>query len=80
MWSNASASAAWETFTARRRPGWGDLLWRRIISELQLAGYRGALAVEHEDPTMSPREGLVQAVRHLAPLILREPPPTERWW
>lgn len=63
-----------------RVPGWGDLSWRRLISELQLAGYRGALAVEHEDPTMSPREGLVQAVRHLAPLILREPAPGSRWW
>ncbi|MEJ7598833.1 MAG: sugar phosphate isomerase/epimerase family protein [Kofleriaceae bacterium] len=63
-----------------RIPGWGDLSWRRLISELQLAGYRGVLSVEHEDPTMSPREGLVQAVRHLAPLILRDPAPTERWW
>ena len=63
-----------------RVPGWGDLSWRRIVSELQLAGYRGVLSVEHEDPTMSPREGLVQAVRHLAPLVLREPPPKERWW
>jgi sugar phosphate isomerase/epimerase len=63
-----------------RVPGWGDLSWRRLISELQLAGYRGVVAVEHEDPTMSPREGLVQAVRHLAPLLLRDPAPRARWW
>jgi len=63
-----------------RVPGWGDLSWRRLISELQLAGFAGVIAVEHEDPTMSPREGLVQAVRHLAPLILREPAPGTRWW
>jgi sugar phosphate isomerase/epimerase len=63
-----------------RVPGWGDLSWRRLISELQLAGFAGVIAVEHEDPTMSPREGLVQAVRHLAPLILRDPAPRTRWW
>jgi sugar phosphate isomerase/epimerase len=63
-----------------RVPGWGDVPWRRLLTELQLAGFRGVLAVEHEDPTMSPREGLIQAVRYLAPLLLREPPPGERWW
>ena len=63
-----------------RVPGWGDVPWRRLITELQMAGYRGVLAVEHEDPTMSPREGLVQAQRFLAPLILREPAPEKRWW
>ncbi|MBM4394031.1 MAG: sugar phosphate isomerase/epimerase [Deltaproteobacteria bacterium] len=62
-----------------RVPGWGDLDWRRIITGLQMAGYTGVLAVEHEDPTMSRREGLVQAVRHLSPLLLREPP-SERFW
>jgi sugar phosphate isomerase/epimerase len=63
-----------------RVPGWGDVPWRRLVSALQMAGFRGVLAVEHEDPTMSPREGLEQAVRHLAPLILREPPAGKRWW
>lgn len=63
-----------------RIPGWGDVPWRRLISELQLAGFRGVLAVEHEDPTMSPREGLIQAVRHLGPLLLRDPVPERRWW
>ena len=61
-------------------PGWGDVPWRRLVSALQMAGFRGVLAVEHEDPTMSPREGLEQAVRALAPLILREPPAGKRWW
>ena len=63
-----------------RVPGWGDVPWRRRITELHLAGYRGVLAVEHEDPTMSPREGLVQAVRYLAPLLLHDPVPEGRWW
>jgi len=64
-----------------RVPGWGDVPWRRLISELQLAGYRGVIAVEHEDPTMSEREGLAQAAAFLRPLLLRDPPPGERrWW
>jgi sugar phosphate isomerase/epimerase len=62
-----------------RVPGWGDLDWRSLISALQVAGYRGTLAVEHEDPTMSRREGLRQAVSHLAPIVLREPP-ADRFW
>lgn len=62
-----------------RVPGWGDLDWRRIVTALHVAGYRGVLAVEHEDPTMSRREGLSQAVRHLEPILLHEPP-TERFW
>jgi sugar phosphate isomerase/epimerase len=63
-----------------RVPGWGDVPWRRLITELHVAGYHGALAVEHEDPTMSPREGLIQAVRYLAPLLLHDPVPEGRWW
>jgi len=63
-----------------RIPGWGDVPWRRLITELHMGGYRGVLAVEHEDPTMSPREGLEQAVRHLSPLLLRDPPPGRSWW
>jgi len=61
--------------------GWGDLDWRRLISELQMADYAGVLSIEHEDPTMSQHEGLVQAFRHLDPLVLREQrPQTARWW
>ncbi len=62
-----------------RVAGWGDLSWRRIVTELQIAGYRGVLAIEHEDPTMSRMEGLRQAVAHLSPIVLRDPP-EPRWW
>lgn len=62
-----------------RIPGWGDLDWREIITELQVAGYRGVLAVEHEDPTMDRIEGLRKAVDHLAPLVLLEPPSQPFW-
>jgi len=62
-----------------RIPGWGDLDWREIITELQIAGYRGVLAVEHEDPTMEQLEGLRQAMDHLRPLLLHYPPPEPFW-
>ncbi len=62
-----------------RVPGWGDVAWRRVISELRLAGYRGVLSIEHEDPTMGRDEGVAQAARFLAPLLLRDEL-EERWW
>jgi sugar phosphate isomerase/epimerase len=62
-----------------RVPGWGDLDWKRLISELRLAGYDGVLAVEHEDPVIGRIEGLRKGHDHLSPLLLREPR-GERWW
>lgn len=62
-----------------RIPGWGDLNWKQLISELRQAGYDGVLAVEHEDPIIGRVEGLEKAYAHLAPLVLREPP-APRWW
>lgn len=61
--------------------GWGDINWRHVISELQVQGYQGVLAIEHEDPTMSQPEGLAQAKAHLDPIVLRDPAPDgPRWW
>jgi sugar phosphate isomerase/epimerase len=62
-----------------RVPGWGDLDWKRLISELHSVGYDGVLAVEHEDPVMGRLEGLRKAADHLAPLLLHEPRES-RWW
>src|SRR5437588_4076288 len=62
-----------------RVPGWGDLSWRTILTELHLVGYDGVIAVENEDPTMGRSEGMRRGVEFLAPLLLeteREP----RWW
>ncbi len=62
-----------------RIPGWGDVPWKRLISELQLLGYDGYLAVENEDPVFNPIDGVRKAVRELAPLLPdggREP----QWW
>jgi sugar phosphate isomerase/epimerase len=62
-----------------RVPGWGDLDWKRLISELHSVGYDGVLAVEHEDPVMGRLEGLRKAADHLAPLLLHQPRES-RWW
>lgn len=62
-----------------RVAGWGDLNWRRLITELHVAGYDGVLAIEHEDPTMGRLEGVRQAAGHLAPLLLHHST-EEQWW
>lgn len=62
-----------------RVPGWGDVPWKRLVSELQLAGYGGYLAIENEDPIFNPHDGLRKAVDFLAPLLpVGERAP--RWW
>lgn len=62
-----------------RIAGWGDVSWRRLITELVLQGYKGPLTVEHEDATMSPLEGIQKAADFLLPLLIRESF-LGRWW
>lgn len=62
-----------------RVPGWGDVDWKRLVSELALGGYQGWIAVEHEDPVFGRRDGLRKAVAHLRPLLPSEPR-EEPWW
>ncbi len=62
-----------------RVAGWGDVAWRRLITELVVQEYRGPMTIEHEDPTMGPMEGIEKAARFLDPLLIREPFPG-RWW
>lgn len=62
-----------------RLPGWGDVPWKRLLTELRVAGYEGPLTIEHEDPTMAAREGVVKAVEFLDPLLIREAPESV-WW
>ena len=62
-----------------RIPGWGDIPWRKLLTELRLVGYDYVLAVEHEDPTMSREDGVTKALDYLKPLIIHEPF-EGRWW
>ncbi len=56
-----------------RVAGWGDVHWRRLITELSIQGYQGPLIVEHEDPTMTPSDGIEKAYRFLEPLLIQGP-------
>jgi len=62
-----------------RVPGWGDVSWKRVVSELVLADYDGYLAVENEDPIFDPIDGLRKGLAELKPLLpvgkRKEP-----WW
>lgn len=62
-----------------RIPGWGDVDWKRLISELQMTDYDGYLAVENEDPVFHPLDGLKKAMAELKPL-LPEGGREARWW
>lgn len=53
--------------------------WKQILYTLRLAGYDGAISIEHEDGLMSMTEGLEKAVTFLKGLLLVEEPP-EIWW
>ncbi len=59
--------------------GWGDLSWRRIVTELVLANYDGYLAIENEDPIFHPIDGLKKALAELQPL-LPVGDRRARWW
>jgi sugar phosphate isomerase/epimerase len=64
-----------------RTVGWGhsETEWKSIVSALRLAGYDGALSIEHEDSLLSIREGLTSAINMLSRVVLNEPP-VKPWW
>jgi len=59
--------------------GHGPEFWRSLISELRLAGYDGALSIEHEDSLMSINEGFTKAVAFLKQSVITDPA-TQAWW
>ena len=70
-------SRSWEFRTV----GYGHdkTVWNDMISTLKAVGYDGVISIEHEDPLMSPREGLEKAVAFLKDCIIFESP-DEIWW
>ena len=56
-----------------RIPGWGDVNWKRIITELSMVGYNGVLSYEHEDVTMSRMDGVKKTAYFLKPLLIDNP-------
>ncbi|CAA9538376.1 MAG: Inosose isomerase [uncultured Thermomicrobiales bacterium] len=59
--------------------GHGAEFWRALISELRLAGYDGALSIEHEDSILSTNEGFTRAVSFLKDSVITEQP-GQAWW
>ena len=59
--------------------GHGKSLWNDMISTLKATGYEGVISIEHEDPLMSPKEGLEKAVTFLKDVIIFEDPDA-MWW
>ena len=56
-----------------RIPGWGDVDWKRLISELYLTGYDGPFNYEHEDVIMSRADGDQKTIDFLKPLMIHAP-------
>jgi|GEM_PF-3106389 len=56
-----------------RIPGWGDVPWKKVITELSLVGYDYVLSYEHEDVTMSVGDGVEKVAAYLKPLLIKAP-------
>jgi len=64
-----------------RTVGYGhdELTWNNIVSHLRMAGYDGALSIEHEDSLMSGEEGLRKAIGFLQKILIRARPGVAYW-
>ncbi|MBM3775868.1 MAG: sugar phosphate isomerase/epimerase [Acidobacteria bacterium] len=60
--------------------GHGEAWWRDFVSALRAVGYNGVLSIEHEDPLMSAREGIIKSVEFLKPILLRTMPEARPPW
>jgi sugar phosphate isomerase/epimerase len=59
--------------------GHGADFWNDFVSTLRMAGYDGALSIEHEDSLMSNKEGLEKAVAFLKSVLIREKAGVAYW-
>lgn len=59
---NAVSMRAWNYVTLGRGHPDGVAFWRRFIGALDLAGYIGALSIEHEDAALPRLEGVTASV------------------
>jgi len=56
-----------------RIPGWGSVPWKKVLTELSLIGYDYVMSYEHEDVTMSRRDGITKTIAYLKPLLIEKP-------
>jgi DNA-(apurinic or apyrimidinic site) lyase len=59
--------------------GHDEAHWKDVVSTLRMAGYEGALSIEHEDSLTSSREGLEKAVDVLGRAVF-ETHPGDAYW
>ncbi|MFP8953925.1 sugar phosphate isomerase/epimerase family protein [Natrialbaceae archaeon A-arb3/5] len=59
--------------------GHGEEFWKDVISTLRMAGYDGAISIEHEDSLTSSREGLEKAIDVLQRSVF-ETTPGDAYW
>jgi len=59
--------------------GHGDEFWKPFVSMLKIKGYDGVISIEHEDATMSVREGFEKAVAYLRDVMIKEKA-GDAWW
>ena len=59
--------------------GHDEAHWKDVVSTLRMAGYEGALSIEHEDSLTSSREGLQKAVDVLQRAVF-EAQPGDAYW
>lgn len=56
-----------------RIPGWGSVQWKKVMTELSMVGYDYVMSYEHEDVTMSRKDGIHKTIAYLKPLVIEEP-------
>lgn len=62
-----------------RVPGWGQVPWMAVLTELHSRGYEGTVSVETEDSTLGRWEGCRRGIDHIRALLPTEAP-QPRWW
>ena len=76
MWMVAERSWTYRTLGFGHSADW----WCDFLSALRLVGYDGVLSIEHEDPVMSSKEGIVKSVEFLKPLLIETMPEQNLPW
>jgi sugar phosphate isomerase/epimerase len=62
---------AWNYITLGH--GHDEAWWRGFVQALRANGYDGVLSIEHEDPAMSPEQGVEESVALLRRVLDRPP-------
>jgi sugar phosphate isomerase/epimerase len=62
------AERAWNYITLGY--GHGESWWRELVVTLSLAGYDDVFSIEHEDPMLSPIEGVEKSVAFLRGVLI----------